>query len=119
MTMQLVRKTPPQSIMLAVSYVSGFTPNELKAGGKGGTICQWRYLGMYVARERGHTMRVSGELFGKHYSSVNWAVQKVESNMETVRPTLKTINNILDKEDEHYQEFLNAQAEHSATQQAV
>lgn len=115
--MQLVRKTPPQSIMLAVSYVSGFTPDELKEGGKGGTICQWRYLGMYVARERGHTMRTSGELFGKHYSSVNWAIQKVEKNMSSVKPTLKTINSILDKEDEHYQEFINDQADTATAEQ--
>ena len=65
--------------MNALIDVSGFTSEDLASEATGGTIADWRHLGMYVAREYGIPIKTTGEMFGRHFSTVSSAERKVKS----------------------------------------
>jgi len=80
--MRLVKKVEPQAIMNALTDISGFTSEDLASEATGGTIADWRHLGMYVAKEYGIPLKTIGEMFGRHFSTVSSAERKVRSLLE-------------------------------------
>lgn len=77
--MKLIKKVEPQAVMTALTDVSGFTPEDLASEATGGSIADWRHLGMYVAKEYGIPLKVIGEMFGRHFSTVSSAERKVRA----------------------------------------
>ena len=77
--MKLIKKVEPQAVMTALTDISGFTSEDLASDLSGGTIADWRHLGMYVARDYGIPIKTIGEMFGRHFSTVSSAERKVKS----------------------------------------
>jgi|TARA_R100001463_G_scaffold57935_1_gene110226 chromosomal replication initiation ATPase DnaA len=77
--MRLIKKVDPQSVMKALTDISGFTSEDLASEASGGTIADWRHLGMYVAKGYGIPLKTIGEMFGRHFSTVSSAERKVKS----------------------------------------
>ena len=80
--MRLVKKVEPKTILNALTDVSGFTSEDLSSNMSGGTITDWRHLGMYVSKEYGIPLKVIGEMFGRHFSTVSSAERKIKSLLE-------------------------------------
>tara|TARA_R110002020_G_scaffold472468_1_gene700557 strand:- start:250 stop:558 length:309 start_codon:yes stop_codon:yes gene_type:complete len=97
--MNLSTKCHPESVLTAVSEISGYSPDEIVSSKRGNSITAWRHIGMFVARQRGMTLDQVGKLFGKHYTSVSFAERKVERKMnDTVRRAIEAVNNKVDNE---------------------
>jgi chromosomal replication initiation ATPase DnaA len=77
--MKLVKKVEPQQVLKAITDISGFTSEDLSSDVSGGTIADWRHLGMYVSKEYGIPLKTIGEMFGRHFSTVSSAERKVKS----------------------------------------
>ena len=99
--MNLTYKVTPESIVKAVSKVSGFTVYELKNEGHSHTLAQWRHLGIYIARESGLTFVEAGKVFNRHFSTALTSYKKVSSSLEDqdVAQALGNINKFLNKPD--------------------
>jgi len=111
--MNLIYKTTPDSILNAVSHVSGYSPAELTAKGHTHTVSQWRQLGIFVARRRGLTLVEAGKVFGRHFTTAIVADRKVMALADEdaeVGKALDAINDFIDKQHSNHgdQEVLQA-----------
>lgn len=101
--MKLLKKITPDTILQALSTASGFTPAEL-ASDTGGGLSQWKHLGMFVARERGMTLKQVGGIFNRHYTTVTLAEQKVKKALEqdaVVTEAVDAVNAAIDQLNEN------------------
>tara|TARA_R100000353_G_scaffold144999_1_gene103940 strand:- start:1048 stop:1353 length:306 start_codon:yes stop_codon:yes gene_type:complete len=80
--MKLVKKVEPQTVLNAITELSGFTSEDLSSDVSGGTIADWRHLGMYIAKEYGIPLKTIGAMFGRHFSTVSSAERKVKSLLQ-------------------------------------
>ncbi len=99
MSMRLVKKTTSESILDAISDVSGYSPEELRGRERGATLAQWRHVGMHVARERGMTLIAAGEIFNRHFTTAIMAYNKVEENRDDIEGILKEVHEHIDNRD--------------------
>tara|TARA_B100000745_G_C20032210_1_gene351452 strand:+ start:80 stop:394 length:315 start_codon:yes stop_codon:yes gene_type:complete len=99
--MNLIYKTTPDSILNAVSHVSGYSTAELTAKGHAHTISQWRQLGIYAARRRGLTLVEAGKVFGRHFTTAIVADRKIMALVEDTKvgKALDAINNFIDEQN--------------------
>ena len=99
--MKLIYKTMPDTILNAVSHVSGYSPAELTAKGHTHTVSQWRQLGIYAARRRGLTLAEAGKVFGRHFTTAIVADRKVMALVEDTKvgKALDAINDFIDEQN--------------------
>tara|TARA_B100000902_G_C26609159_1_gene574213 strand:- start:79 stop:387 length:309 start_codon:yes stop_codon:yes gene_type:complete len=95
--MILHKKTSSEHILDALSSVSGYTTKELQSSTRDAAICQWRHLGMYAARLKGHTLVEVGKMFNRHFSTVIMAEKKVLEHSDKVEVALQSLNSHIDK----------------------
>lgn len=89
--MILHKKTSPESVIEAISNVSGYSVSELKGPARDASLCQWRHLGMYAARQKGFTLVEVGKLFNRHFSTVIMAEKKVDKFKSNVSDSLDSV----------------------------
>ena len=93
--MILHKKTSPESVIDAVSTVSGYKTEELKGPNRDAALCQWRHLGMYVARQKGFTLVEVGKLFNRHFSTVIMAEKKVGEHKNDITNHLESVDDYI------------------------
>ena len=96
MSMRLVKKTTPESIIDAVADVSGYSPDELRGRARGAALAQWRHVGMHAARERGMTLLAAGDIFNRHFTTAIMAYNKVEDHRNDIEDILKEVHDHID-----------------------
>tara|TARA_R110000824_G_scaffold41603_1_gene123583 strand:+ start:208 stop:519 length:312 start_codon:yes stop_codon:yes gene_type:complete len=89
--MILHKKTSPESIIEAISNVSGYSVSELKGPARDAALCQWRHVGMFAARQKGFTLVEVGKLFNRHFSTVIMAEKKVDQYKNTISDSLEAV----------------------------
>jgi len=99
MSIKLVKKTTPESILDAVSDVSGYSQDELRGSARGATLAQWRHVGMHVARDRGLTLVAAGNIFRRHFSTATMAYQKVEQGKHDIEDILRSVHEHINTND--------------------
>tara|TARA_B100000530_G_scaffold133061_1_gene82905 strand:+ start:577 stop:888 length:312 start_codon:yes stop_codon:yes gene_type:complete len=100
--MKLLKKITPEAILHALSNVSGFSVEELQST-SGGGVSQWKHLGMFVARDRGMTLKQVGDIFGRHFTTVTLAEQKVRKALQDdpeITQAIEAVNNAIDQPNE-------------------
>ncbi len=101
--MKLLKKITPETILHALSSISGFTVDELQST-SGGGVSQWKHLGMYVARDRGMTLKQVGDIFGRHFTTVTLAEQKVKRALQDdpeITKAIEAVNNAIDSSNDN------------------
>ena len=103
--MNLIYKTTPDTILNAVSHVSGYSTTELTAKGHTHTVSQWSQLGIFVARRRGLTLAEAGKVFGRHFTTAIVADRKVMALVDDdteVGKAVDAVNDFIDKQNSNH-----------------